>query len=47
MIKEYIKPSALLVDSLSNYCLDLKLINTSGEYGLDHSDIVDDLYEGE
>lgn len=43
MKKEYVRPQAVLVESLDIFCA--VSLSTSGEYGLDHSDIIDDLYE--
>ncbi len=46
MKKEYIKPQAMLVETLDSYCLGSQLKETSA-YGDDHSVIVDSLYEEE
>lgn len=43
MKKEYIKPTASLVETLDSYC-ELNLKDTSG-YGGDHTTITDGLYE--
>lgn len=43
MKKEYIKPQAMLVETLDSYC-ELNLEGISG-YGADHTIIIDGLYE--
>ena len=44
MKKEYIKPTASLVETLGNYCLEDNLKEISG-YSGDHTIIMDGLYE--
>lgn len=43
MKKEYVKPQAVLTETLESFCENTS--NVSGEYGLDHSTAFDDLFE--